>query len=58
LEPVRSDYDFPLEALLHVLNVNDVVQKEMTFVEKDLYQMVVPRLVASVTLGFLWLLFR
>jgi hypothetical protein len=51
-EPVRSIYDYPLEALLHVTNVNDVVEKELNYVEKDCHQMVVPRLVASATSGF------
>jgi hypothetical protein len=41
LEPVRSVYDHPLEALLHVLNVNDVVGQELNSVEKDFDQMVV-----------------
>jgi hypothetical protein len=52
MEPVRSVYDYPLEASLHVPNVNDVVEQELISVEKDFYQMVVPRLVASVTSGF------
>jgi hypothetical protein len=48
LEPVRSVYNYPLEALLHdVPNVNDVVERKLTSVERDFYQMVVPRLVAS-----------
>jgi hypothetical protein len=46
LEPVRSVYDYPLEALLHVPNVNDVVERELTSVGRDFYQMVV-RLVES-----------
>jgi hypothetical protein len=37
-EPVRSVYDYPLEALFLVPNVNDVVEKEQTSVEKDFYQ--------------------
>jgi hypothetical protein len=32
LEPVRSVYNYPLEALLHVPNVNDVVEWELTSV--------------------------
>jgi hypothetical protein len=32
--------------------VNNVVEQELTSVEKDFYQMVVPRLVESVTSGF------
>jgi hypothetical protein len=36
-----------------VPNVNDVVDYwELTFVGRDFYQMMVPRLVASVTSGF------
>jgi hypothetical protein len=27
---VRAIYDYPLEALLHVTNVNDVVERELT----------------------------
>jgi hypothetical protein len=49
LELVVSVYDYPLEALLHVPNINDVVEQELTPVEKDFYQMMVPRLVASAT---------
>jgi hypothetical protein len=52
LEPVRSVYDYPLEALLHVTSVNDVVEQELTYVGREFYQMLVPRLVASVTSGF------
>jgi hypothetical protein len=44
LKPVRSVYDHPLKALLHVPHVNDVVEQKLTFVEKDFYQMVVPQL--------------
>jgi hypothetical protein len=47
LEPVRSVYDYPLEALPHVLNVNDVVEQELTSVGKNFY-----KLVASATSGF------
>jgi hypothetical protein len=39
-------------ALLHVPNVNDVVESELTFVGRVFYQMVVPRLIASATSGF------
>jgi hypothetical protein len=49
---VRPIYDYPLEELLHVPNVNDVVGQELNSVEKDFHQMVVPRLVASATSGF------
>jgi hypothetical protein len=35
LEPVRSVYDYPLEVLLHVPNVNDVVEQELTSVGWD-----------------------
>jgi hypothetical protein len=31
LEPVRSVYDYPPEVLLHVPNVNDMVEREPTF---------------------------
>jgi hypothetical protein len=34
LESVCSVYDYPLEALLHVLNVNDVVEQELTSVAR------------------------
>jgi hypothetical protein len=56
LEPVHSVYDrryytFPFEAVLHVPNVNDVVERDLTSAGRDFYQMVVPRLVASETLG-------
>jgi hypothetical protein len=52
LEPVHLVYDYPLEALLHVSNVNNVVEQELITLEKDFYQMVVPQLVASPTSGF------
>jgi hypothetical protein len=39
-------------ALQHVPNVNNVMDQELTSVGRDLYQMVVPWLVASATLGF------
>jgi hypothetical protein len=52
LEPVRYVYDYPLEALQHVPNVNVVVERELTSVGRDFYQIVVPRLVASETWGF------
>jgi hypothetical protein len=52
LEPVHSVNDYTLEALLHVPNVKDVVERELTSVGRDFYQMMVPRLVASETSGF------
>jgi hypothetical protein len=52
LKPVRSVYDYLLEALLHVPNVNNVLERELTSVGRDFYQMVVPWLVASETSGF------
>jgi hypothetical protein len=51
LEPVRSVYVYPLEALLYVPNVNDVVEQELTSVGRDFYQMVVLQLMASATPG-------
>jgi hypothetical protein len=45
LDSVRSVYDYPLEALLHVPNVNDMMERELTSVESDFYQMVVPRFI-------------
>jgi hypothetical protein len=47
LEPICSVYDYPFEALLHVPNVNDVVERELNSVGRDFYQMVVPRLVGA-----------
>jgi hypothetical protein len=35
LEPIRSVYDYPLEALLNVPNINDVMEQELTFVGWD-----------------------
>jgi hypothetical protein len=35
VEPVRSVNDYPLEALLHVPNANDVVERELTSVGRD-----------------------
>jgi hypothetical protein len=52
LEPVCSFFDYPFEALLNVPNVNEVVERELTFVGEDFYQMLLPRLVASETSGF------
>jgi hypothetical protein len=52
LEPVPSVYDYPLKALLHVPNVNDVVEQELTSVLRDSYQMAVSGLVASATSRF------
>jgi hypothetical protein len=43
-EPVCSVYDYPLEALLHVPSVNNVVEQKLTSVG--------PQLVASATSGF------
>jgi hypothetical protein len=51
-EPVGSVYDYALEALLDVHNVNDVVEQVLTSVGRDFYQMVVSRLVALATSGF------
>jgi ribonuclease HI len=52
LKPVRSVYECPLGALLHVPEVNDEVEREMFAISKDCYQTVVPRLVASVSSRF------
>jgi hypothetical protein len=52
LEPFCSVCDYPFEALLHIPNVNDVVERELTSVGRDFYQMVVPQLVALETSGF------
>jgi hypothetical protein len=52
LEPVRSVKENPLETLLHVLNVNDVMERELTSVGRDFYHIVMPRLVASETSRF------
>jgi hypothetical protein len=52
LKPIRSVYDYLLDPLLHVPNVNDVVKRELTSVGRDFYQMVVPRLVAFKTSEF------
>jgi hypothetical protein len=43
LEPVRSVYKYPLGALLHVPEINDEVERELSFISKDCYQAVVPR---------------
>jgi hypothetical protein len=37
LEAVYSFYDYPFEALLHIPNVNDVVEWELTSVGRDFY---------------------
>jgi hypothetical protein len=42
LEAVRSDYEYPLVALLHVPEVNDEVERELSSISKECYQMVVP----------------
>jgi hypothetical protein len=45
LDSVRSVYDYPLEALLHVPNVNDMMDRELTSVTSNFYQMLVPRFI-------------
>jgi hypothetical protein len=52
LESVRSVYEYPLGAILHVPEVNDEVERELSSISKDFYQTVVPRLVASVSSRF------
>jgi hypothetical protein len=52
LEPVRSVYEYPLGALLHVPEVNNEVERKLSFISRDCYQTVVPRLVASVSSRF------
>jgi hypothetical protein len=52
LETVRSVYDYPLGALLHVPNVNYVVERELTSDGRDFYQMVVLWFMASKTSKF------
>jgi hypothetical protein len=52
LEPVRSVYEYPLGALFHVPEVNDEVERELSSINKDCYQAVVPCLVASVLSRF------
>jgi hypothetical protein len=47
LEPVRSVYEYPLVVLLHVPEVNDDVERELSSISRDYYQTIVPRLVAS-----------
>jgi hypothetical protein len=42
-EPICTVYNYPLKALLHVPNINDVVEQELTSVGRDSYQMVVPQ---------------
>jgi hypothetical protein len=49
LEPIRSVYDYLLGASLHVPGDNDEVERELSFISKNCYQTVVPRLVASVS---------
>jgi hypothetical protein len=50
LEPVRSVYKYSLGALLHMSEINDEVERELSSISKDCYQTVVPRLVASLHL--------
>jgi hypothetical protein len=45
LEPVRSVYEYPLEALLHMPEINDEAERELSSISKDCYQTVVPLLV-------------
>jgi hypothetical protein len=45
LDSVRLVYDYPLEALLHVPNVNDMMDRELTSVTSNFYQMLVPRFI-------------
>jgi hypothetical protein len=52
LEPVRSVYEFPLGALLHVPVVSDEVERELSSISRNFYQTVVLRLVASVLSKF------
>jgi hypothetical protein len=52
LEPVHSVHEYPLRVLLHVPEVNDKVEREVSSISKDCYQTVVPRLVASVLSRF------
>jgi hypothetical protein len=52
LEPVRSVYEYPIGALLHVPEVNDEVERELSSISRDCYQTVVPCLVASASLRF------
>jgi hypothetical protein len=42
----------PLGAFLHVSEINDEVERELSSIKKDCYQAVVPRLVASVSSRF------
>jgi hypothetical protein len=52
LEPVRSVYEYPLGALLHVSEVNDKEKREQSSVSRNCYQAVVLRLIASVSSRF------
>jgi hypothetical protein len=52
LKPVRSVYEYPLGTLLHMPEVNDEVGRKLSSINKDCYQTVVPRLVASVSSKF------
>jgi glycine cleavage system H lipoate-binding protein len=37
LEPVRSVYEYPVGALLHVPEINDEVERELSSISKDCY---------------------
>jgi hypothetical protein len=54
LEPVRSVYEYPVYegALLHVPEINDEMERELSSISKDCYQAVVSRLVAFVSSRF------
>jgi hypothetical protein len=52
LEPDRSVFEYPLRALLHVFEINDEVERELSSISKDCYQAIVPRLVPSVSSRF------
>jgi hypothetical protein len=52
LEPVCSVNEYPLGVLLHMPEINDGVERELSSISKYCYQTVVPRLVASVSSRF------
>jgi hypothetical protein len=52
LKPVRSVYEYLLGALLHMPEINDEVERELSSISKDCYQTVGHRLVASVSSRF------
>jgi hypothetical protein len=52
LEPVRSVYEYSRGALLHVPEVNNEVERKLSFISRDCYQTIVPCLVASVSSRF------